>query len=128
MGWEYPGEGGAADTKARIFKRGGQVVLDSDGVSDVVFDPPIMLEREPYLVLTPRVTSSSAGLLAANVVDGSFTMNPEGRYTGCQITAARITKALPEGMLSIDVHIKLSGKKVQDKNDVTGEKVDWLAF
>lgn len=126
--WEYVGEGGLPDIRNRTLKRGGRVTLDADGVASVVFDPPIIMGRKPYVVLTPHVQTNSSGLIAANVVTGSYTQDAEGRYTGCSIAAARITKSLPTGLTALNIAVTLNGQKLTDKNDVTGEVVDWLAF
>lgn len=122
--WEYVGEGGFADIRSKVRKRAGRVTLASDGVALIVFDPPIIMAERPRIVLTPHVTAESSGLVAANVVTGSYTQDANERWTGCTIVAARITNKLP----TVTVAINLSGATITDKNGVGGEVVDWIAF
>lgn len=121
---EYVGEGGLADICNRTMKRSGRVTLGVDGVATIAFDPPIIMAQRPRIVLTPHVVNDGDGLIGANVIAGSYTQDAEGKWTGCQIIAARVTKKLPIVTLASE----LSGLKITDRDDVTGEEVDWMAF
>ena len=122
--WEYVGEGGLPDIRRRTLKRSGRVEIVTGGEAVIAFDPPIIMEHKPYVVLTPHITSDSTGLVAANVIAGSYTQDAEGMWTGCTITATRINRNLP----NVSVAINLSGAAITNKNAATNELVDWMAF
>ena len=122
--WDYIGEGGFTDLRNKAMKRSGRVTLDNSGVATISFSPAIIMEGKPRIVLTPHVQADSSGLVAANVVTGSYTQDSEGRWTGCTIIAARVTKKLPV----VTLVSQLSGLTITDRNGVGGEVVDWLAF
>ena len=124
MAYEYLGEGGLPDIRARTMKRSGRITLDSEGVAVIVFDPPIIMDDKPRVVLTPHVQADSSGLIAANVITGSYTQDGAGKWTGCTIVAARVTKKLPV----VTLVSQLSGLTITDRNGVGGEQVDWMAF
>lgn len=125
--WEYPGEGGLQDIRSRTLKRSGRVTLDSDGVATIAFTPPIIMDRQPYVVLTPHITAQSSGIIAANVVAGSYTQDGDGRYTGCSIAAAELKAKLPV-LTSLNIVVELNNAQLLNRNGVDGEEVDWMAF
>lgn len=121
---EYVGEGGLNDIRNRIYKRRGQAVLNSTGQATISFSPPIIMDREPYLQLTPRI-ASGANPVIANIVDGTFTQSG-GAYTGVTIQGQR-AQDLPGGLTAINIVVSLNGRKVVEKDSLNGVKVDWLA-
>lgn len=123
MPMEYPGEGGFADIKTRVFKRTGQVTLDANGEATISFDPPVILGRDPYVNLTARI-SSGQNPVETNLIDGTFTTNGDGNYTGVSIQGARL-RPLPNPLTLLS---QLLGFQVWQKTDASGVKVDWMVF
>lgn len=135
---EYVGENGIQDLRQRVFKRRGQVVLDAQGQAVLAFDPPIILDREPFVQLTPRILSGS-GKVACNVLLDTFTTNESGAYTGVTIEGARLADKLPtlqpvSGALLTNaitainnIVTALSGFKPLDDGAANGVAVDWQA-
>ena len=138
MAMEYAGEGGIPDIRARLPKRRGQVTFNTSGTATIVFDPPISLNREPFVQLTPRIAPMSAEMVIANLVDGSFTTNAQGLYTGVQIKGGRLRATLPtlgvvSGLLTAVITgvnaivTALSGLSLVNSTTINGVKVDWQA-
>lgn len=123
---EYVGEGGLNDIRDRIFKRRGSVTLNSTGDATIVFDPPIIMDRAPYVELQPWI-ALGANPVVANPVVGTLTTNASGAYTGVSIKGAR-TQDLPTGLTSVNVSASLAGRKVTENATVNGVRVDWLAY
>ena len=123
---EYVGEGGIADIRNRLFKRRGRVTLGANGSTVIPFDPAIILPREPYVSLTARIGAGGKPV-AVNVVDGTFTTDGTGAYTGVTIQGAR-TQDLPGGLTALNITVSLSGRKVTETGSLSGVNVDWMAF
>lgn len=134
---DYVGENGIQDLRQRVFKRRGQATLNAQGRAILVFDPPITMNREPYVQLTPRV-ATGANPVICNLVVGSFTM-ANGAYTGVTIKGARLADKLPtlqpvsgalltNAITAINAIVTaLSGFKLLDDGAANGVVVDWLA-
>lgn len=135
---EYEGEGGIQDIRNRIYKRRGQVTLNAQGTATIAFDPPIILERQPFILLE-AATATNTDLAIANRVPGTFTTNASGAYTGVTIRGARVVGKLPtltavSGILTsvitgVNAIVSaLSGFTLVRTDQATGVAVDWMAF
>lgn len=137
---EYTGEGGLPDIRSRLPKRRGQVAFNASGMATITFDPPISLAREPFVQLTPRVIPSTAEMVIANLVDGSFTTNAAGMYTSVQIKGGRLRASLPtinplgavtlltQVVTGVNVIVTaLTGLTLVNSTTINGTKVDWQA-
>lgn len=140
----YNGEDGINDLRARVPKRRGQVALGAAGTATITFNPPIEMtwapSREPFMQLTPRIGSSDNPVIC-NVVDGTFTTNAQGAFTGVTIKGGRMAAALPtltllSGALTLITQVvtgvnaivtALTGFKLIDPTLVSGVKIDWQA-
>lgn len=140
----YNGEDGINDLRARVPKRRGQVSLGAAGTATITFTPPIEMtwapSREPFMQLTPRIGSSDNPVIC-NVVDGTFTTNAQGAFTGVTIKGGRMAAALPtltplSGALTLITQVitgvnaivtALTGFKLIDPALVSGVKIDWQA-
>lgn len=119
---EYLGEGGLNDIRSRIFKRAGQVTLDSNGEAVIAFGNTVILDREPYVNLTARIGAGEMPVIA-NIIDGTFTTDANG-YTGVTIRGARL-RELPA---TIPLVSALAQFRVWDESDASGVKIDWMVF
>lgn len=139
MALEYIGEGGISDIRERIFKRRGQATLDGGGMATISFVPPIQLPRQPYIQVTPRI-AANAETVICNVVEGTFTTDAQGSYTGVTIKGGRIRGNMPTitplGVFTLvgslvtalnNIFASLSGLAIVNSGSVNGVKVDWLA-
>ena len=140
----YNGEDGINDLRARAPKRRGQVTLNAAGTATIEFNPPIentwAPSRQPFMQLTPRVGANDAPVIC-NLVDGSFTTNAQGAFTGVTIKGGRMAVALPtltplSGALTLITQVvtgvnaivtALTGFKLIDPALVSGVKIDWQA-
>lgn len=120
---DYVGEGGLNDIRSRIFKRTGQVSLNSSGEAVIDFGSPIILARQPYVNLTAEIGASEAPVIV-NIIDGTFTTNGDGNYTGVTIKGARM-RGLPNPLTLLSA---LVGFETWTGSAASGTKVDWMAF